>query len=238
MDISLVREAKEESDVIDGKKIRYPGISSISDITKATLRILYECGERPLYAFNGSEEFLSVSTSPQQKPTCIIMLGSKEKTYLSAIILKEQMEDVGINLDILKLDQLSNHFFGENVNSIYSKSLQYKLEKLKENGHQHVIFVGDSKMLNIVNRLITNENLPEQEDQSTCLWGIKDGKLGYVYNSQKVDYVTEGFLDTKLVAMVNSGNCPESLIKYHGKIKKPIDGFRFYYEFRNKSLNR
>ena len=199
------------------------------------MRILFECGKRPLYSISDSNDELNISIvqKPQVEPDCLLC-GKKQDSFQSAQVLKEQMADVGVDFPILKLESLSENSLDEKQKIIRMHSIQHALQSLEEKGCQHVIIVADRTKLNYIYQSLTKEKLPEQENENICLWAIRDGKPAYVYNPQRVDLITEGLLDSKLVSQINGENCPESLKKFHGKVKKPIDGYALLYKLQQQ----
>ncbi len=237
MDITLVRQADQKSEIVEGKKIRYIDTAEIFDISKSALRILYECGKRPLYSFpkpTSNDMEVSVIASPQSEPTCL--LCAKELNSLqSANVLAEQLSDVGVKLSVTQLSSLSNASNTPEQKHLSERLIQHELDSLEQKGCRHVIIVADKAKLNDIHHMITGKDLTGQESETTCLWAIRDGKPAYDYDSQRIDYVTEGMLDSRLVSQINGQNCPEPLKRFQGKVRIPIDGYRLYYKIRKEA---
>lgn len=240
MDITFVRQADAKSEIVKGKEIKFIDLGDISNLSKSSLRILYECGKRPLYSFAGSTDFegrITVVESPQHQPDCILC-ANEINSLQSASVLKEQISDVGIDIQTKESKALSKRLSSSTQKRLFKHLIQHELETLKSRGVQHLVIVSDISKLNTIYNMITNENLPDLENRSTCLWSIRNGQPSYTYDSQIADYVTSGLQDTRVVMEVNNPNCPEFLKKFQGKIKKPIDEYKLFYKIREQAKSK
>lgn len=235
MDITLLRQGKRFTEDIKHKRFDYISGGDISNLSKSALMILYRCGKRPLYIFEGSSQngHISLHSQPQAVPDCILC-GKDKHSVQSARVIQEQMQRMETPVRILKLSSLSETALSEeHLKRFYSNLIRHTFQSLEKKGLKHIIVVANQKELNAIYQAITHSDTALSDDSSEMMIALSDGKEKFRYNPNNADYITEGMLDTLLVNTINSSKCPENCLPFKGKVKKAIPNEVLFYKFRS-----
>lgn len=234
MEVTLIRQGTCSVESENGVNFEYLPTGDVTNISKSALRLMYACGQRPLYVNKGENWDISVESKPNHKPD-YILCGATSNSIKSACILQRQLAHLGSVVPIMKLASLSESAISRKQlqSFYYRKLIRNTFKSLEENrGLKHIVVVAHPKELDAISFALTGKNFPQSSDVSMQM--LRSGKIISNFEPNNPDYITEGMLETMLFHHINSSNCPKHLTKFKGKIKSLIGENYLSHKFRTR----
>ena len=217
MEVTLIRQGTCSVESEKGVNFEYLPVGCVTNISRSALRLMYACGQRPLFVNKGGENWdISVEENPQAKPD-VILCGENSNSAKSAYILRRQLHRLGFKIPVMKLKSLSESALSEEyITKFHTKLIQDSFNSLEKRGLKHIIVMANQKELNAIFHALTGKKASQNPEVSMRI--IQDGKLSATFNPADPNYITEGIYETMLFHHINGEHCPEHLKKFKGKI--------------------
>lgn len=233
MDITLIRQGLCRTETENGKTFEFLPAEHVTNISKSALRLVYACGERPLFVNKGGEDWeISVEKNPLPKPD-VILCGENSNSLKSAHILRRQLHRLGFKVPVIKLKSLSESALSEKyITRFHTNLIQNSFNSLEKRGLKHIVVMANQKELNAIFTALTGKKSHQNPEVSMRI--IQDGKLSCSFNPADPNYITEGMYETMLFHHINGDHCSEHLKKFKGKIKGLLGNAYLSQKFRTE----